>query len=340
MKTQKLLVIVASVCLMAFFNVSTFAQTAQAQADLAGSMAEVIAQSLADQGYEVRLDGSSVKIATDRGELSLDLPAPGEELEDSGIRASLGPQAVTSAEDPAEDIENFQQLKLCLDAADLNYNVTRELCELYTSDAGDFLCKTEATFDKILSSLKCIALYVDPPPPTGDVVSVFVTGGLGLDQYQGNLGGLAGADAICQERAAAAGLPGTDWTAWLSTSDDEETETTGIDAIDRIPDGQYQLVDGTQVADDKADLTDGFLKAAINLDEEGNQIQIDGFVWTATEPDGTDTGNNCNNWMDNSSGFFGDRGLSNPKDGGWTKVEGAAAQCGDSNRLYCFGSLE
>ena len=101
MKTQKLLVIVASVCLMAFFNVSSFAQNAPVQPALAGSMAEFLAQSLAAQGYEVDLDGNSVKIATHRGELSLDLTATGEELEDSGIRAHLGPPADTSADDPA-----------------------------------------------------------------------------------------------------------------------------------------------------------------------------------------------------------------------------------------------
>ena len=260
MKTQKLLVIVASVCLMAFFNVLSFAQTTPVQPDLAGSMAEVLAQSLAAQGYEVRLDGNSVKIATNRGELSLDLPATGEELEDSGIRARLVPQADTSAEDPAENIDDFLQLKQCLDAADFIFNVTFTLCELNVTDASDFICKTQASFDRIINTLNCIALYVDPEPPSGDVVSVFVT----KERYQANLGGLAGADAICQAAAVAAELGGTDWTAWLSDS-------TG-NAIDRIPDGQYRLVDGiTQVADDKADLTDGFLKAAINLNEDGQR---------------------------------------------------------------------
>ena len=323
MKTQKLLVIVASVCLMAFLNVSTFAQTAQAQPDLTGSMAEVIAQSLADQGYEVRLDGNSVKIATDHGELSLDLSATGEELEDSGIRANL----VSQADMSAEDIENFQQLQLCLNAADLNFNVTTALCELYVNDANQFLCNLEATFDRILSSLKCIALYVDPPPPTGDVVSVFVTSG----KFDGNLGGLAGADDICQASADAEELGGTDWTAWLSDS-------TG-NAINRIPDGQYRLIDGTtQVADDKADLTDGFLNAAINLDEFGNQRT--GFAWTGTQDDGTGTGNNCNDWTDSSTESGGDRGATDVRNSEWTLLNADPAQCSERYRLYCFGGVE
>jgi hypothetical protein len=303
---------------MALLNVSTFAQTAQAQPDLTGSMAEVIAQSLADQGYEVRLDGNSVKIATDHGELSLDLSATGEELEDSGIRANL----VSQADMTARDIENFQQLQLCLNAADLNFNVSRALCELYTSDAGDFLCKTEATFDRILSSLKCIALYVDPPPPTGDVISVFVTG----RRYPGDLRGLAGADRKCQRRAERAGLGGT-WTAWLSDST--------ADAIDRIPDGQYQLIDGTQVANDKADLTDGFLNAAINLNEFGETQS--GFVWTGTQDDGTGTGNNCNDWTDSSTESGGDRGATDVRNSEWTLLNADPAQCSERYRLYCFG---
>jgi hypothetical protein len=332
MKIHKLLVIVASVCLMAFFNVSSFAQNAPGQPALASSMAEVLAQSLAAQGYDVERFGNSLKFTTNHGELSLDLPATGEELEDSGIRANL----VSQADMSAEDIENFQQLQLCLNAADLNYSVTTALCELYVEDAGDFLCKIEATFDRILSSLNCIALYVDPPPPTGDVVSVFVT----EEIYQGNLGGLAGADAICQERADAAELGGTDWTAWLSTSDDEETETPGINAIDRIPVGQYRLVDGaTQVANDKADLTDGRLKAAIVMNEFG-EVLPKGFAWTGTEPDGTNTGNNCNNWTVNSSDFVGDWGFPQVTNEQWTKAPYDPAECSKQYHLYCFGGVE
>jgi len=323
MKTQKLLVIVASVCLMAFFNVLSFAQTTPVQPTLAGSMAEVLAQSLAAQGYEVRLDGTSVTVATNHGELILDLPATGEELGDSGIQANLAPQADTSAEDPAENIDDFLQLKQCLDAVDLLYAVNQTLCNLNPNEA---LCLLEASFARVISSLKCITVYVDQEPPSGDVVSVFVT----QTRYQANLGGLAGADAICQATAVAAGLPGTDWTAWLSDS----TEN----AIDRIPDGQYQLVDGTPVAADKADLTDGLLNAAINLSEFGNPTS--GFAWTGTQEDGTDTGNNCDDWTVNSSGSGGDRGITDVRDGQWTKLNAEPAQCSERYRLYCFGGVE
>ena len=278
---------------------------------------------LAVEGYDVKLDGNKLTIG-DR--IMLEMPSTLEESEDSGIRAHLVPQADNFAEDQAEDIEDLLQLRNCLNAADLLFEVSQALCELNQVDVLDFLCKTNATFERFLSSLKCVALYVEQEPPSGDVISVFVT----QRRYRGNLGGLAGADAICQQRAAAAGLPGTDWTAWLS---DEST-----DAIERIPDGQYQLIDGTPVADDKADLTDGFLNAAINLTERGNTRT--GFVWTATTPDGADAEINCKNWTDNSSESTGSRGSTGAINAEWTNVLGAEAVCSDRNRLYCFGVSE
>jgi hypothetical protein len=327
MKTQKLLVIVALICLMVFINVLSFARTAQAQPNPERMMVRLMAQVLRAEGYKVVRSGNSLKIATNHGELNLDLTATGEELEDSGIGARLVPPAVMSAEDPPENTEDFQQLQLCLNAADLNFRVSSALCELYIEDADDFLCKTEATFDRILSSLKCVALYVPPPPPTGDVVSVFVTRG----KFDGNLGGLAGADDICQAAADAAELGGTDWTAWLSDS-------TG-NAIDRIPDGQYRLIDGTtQVADDKVDLTDGRLKAGINLNEDGQPWA--GVVWTGTEEDGTGTGSNCNNWTDAPSNFGGSFGASGADNSQWTKLPYDPAQCSEKYHLYCFGGVE
>ena len=169
--------------------------------------------------------------------------------------------------------------------------------------------------------------------PSGDVVTVFVT----QTTYQGDLGGLD-PDAICEERAEAAGLPGTDWTAWLSYN----TE----DAIDRIPAGQYRLVDGiTVVADNKNDLTDGTLKALITLNEYGQPQS--GIVWTATNSDGTGTGNTCNDWTDASSeqggcpdpgdpncGSVGSTSATNAE---WTKLNAAPFQCNAQYSLYCFG---
>ena len=343
MKTQKLLVIAAFVCLMAFLNVSTFAQTAQAQPDPGPVMIRFVAQSLRAQGYDVWRFRNSLKI---ENQIIVTLPYTLQDLENwPGVRVRLVPKANASAEDMAEfgdrlfsqadgSAGDLGELKSCLGHADGIFNLNVPFCELHLSELGDFTCKIGAITELVVNDLKCLYDYLgleDQPPPSGPVVSVFVTS----DMFRGNLGGLAGADAICQETAEAANLPGTDWTAWLSDS-------TG-NAIDRIPDGQYRLVDGTQVADDKADLTDDTgPKVPINLDESGIPV-ADDFVWTGTEPDGTattDPGNNCNNWTDGSSRFSGDRGNTVTDDDGWTKILDGEALCNDPNYLYCFGGVE
>ena len=100
--------------------------------------------------------------------------------------------------------------------------------------------------------------------------TIFITS----QTFNGNLGGLEGADAKCQELADAADLDGT-FKAWLS---DSET-----DARDRLTHATvpYRLVDGTTVADDFTDLTDGSLDAPINRTENGTAVGD--RPWTGTD---------------------------------------------------------
>jgi hypothetical protein len=179
----------------------------------------------------------------------------------------------------------------------------------------------------------------EPPPP--EVVLVFATS----VQYPGDFGGPAKADAICQELATAAQLPGT-WTAWLSDDD--------TDAIDRIPepgpDGNYQLIPfgtnnvGPIVANDLADLTDGSLNVPIERDEYGEDISTQ--VWTGTQPDGTGTVSNCSNWTNAEDGYpcptegdpaCGAQGKSIQTDGRWTEEEILNA-CSSTLSFYCFST--
>ena len=68
------------------------------------------------------------------------------------------------------------------------------------------------------------------------------------DGFGGNLGGLAGADAICQKAAADVGAGDKTWRAFLST-------TAGpVHAIDRIGDGPWYDKNGRLVAMNKAGL--------------------------------------------------------------------------------------
>ena len=137
------------------------------------------------------------------------------------------------------------------------------------------------------------------------------------------LGGTSGADTLCTNLAASAGLGGT-WSAWLSTST--------VDAADRIdPTGApYALVDGTVVANDLADLLDGSVASPINRDENGSPVASD--VWTGTLQDGTAQGFDCGAWT--SAAGTGHCGAASQSDFRWTN--NVTPPCGAGLRVYCF----
>lgn len=78
---------------------------------------------------------------------------------------------------------------------------------------------------------------------------------ISLTATNGNMGGLTGADAICQADAATAGKGGT-WVAWLSTST--------VNAKDRLVDLGPWTYGATIIANNKADLIDGTLTNSIS----------------------------------------------------------------------------
>jgi hypothetical protein len=115
--------------------------------------------------------------------------------------------------------------------------------------------------------------------------------------------------------------------AWLS---DDNT-----DARDRIPDGQYQLIDFDQtiVADDLADLTDGSLDAPPNRDENSDVQQE--FVWTGTRSDGTRAESNCSGWTINAGPpDDATAGASDLADAQWT--DQGLRDCSEFLSFYCF----
>ncbi len=153
---------------------------------------------------------------------------------------------------------------------------------------------------------------------------VFITSSF----HQGNFGSLAGADAICDARAQEAGLlPAQGYKAWLST--------TTVDAITRLDDQRFTLVDGRDVAQTLVDLTDGLLMAPIELTEQGAVLHNP--VWTSTLESGTLTpGNvNCNDWSSNSAADPANGGMSQLVDR-WSSTFGNDT-CDSNGPLYCFG---
>ena len=145
----------------------------------------------------------------------------------------------------------------------------------------------------------------------------------------GAMGGLAGADTICAERAAAAGLPGT-YVAWLSTST--------VDAVDRLAGARGWVgTDGRAFADEIADIMTGRIFHPIRHDELGAAIPYVGSqVWAATDVDGTraEVLTFCADWtLANDESAF--RGEALATTGAWTRT--TAARCSTAQRLYCFG---
>jgi hypothetical protein len=149
--------------------------------------------------------------------------------------------------------------------------------------------------------------------------------------YNGNLGGIAGAQAICNQLAAAAGLEGS-FDAWLST----EASSPNTRFVRHT--GPYIRVDGTPVAWSYVDLTDGFLFSALRMDENGDLLGESDLAWTGTSPQGdyqpTTLLDDCSDWT-NGGGFGnGFAGRTFYQDANWSTFFNAA--CGSAQHLYCF----
>jgi hypothetical protein len=195
------------------------------------------------------------------------------------------------------------------------------------------------------------------PPPQ---MSFFVTsegGGKGAD-----LGGLAGADALCQRLAGTSGQPGAGsktWHAYLSTQG-----PGAVNARDRIGNGPWYNAKGQQIAASLAELHGDTVEVGrvgnrINkvstLDEKGNMHKGIGDtpnehdVLTGSQPDGrafTDNADHtCNNWTSSSTGtaMLGHLDRLGGPNASWNSVhpsQGCSQQnliaTGGAGFLYCF----
>lgn len=152
--------------------------------------------------------------------------------------------------------------------------------------------------------------------------------------YTGNLGGIAGADAICASDAQSAGLSGT-FLAWIS-----DNTTSPAQRFVRST-GPYLDINATLIANNWDDLTDGSLVNSIRLAANGTDASVSGDyeVWTNTYPDGTPIGTDpdahCSNWTvgnEYGDGYVGETGNTNSD---WTDDE-HEDECDYTWRLYCF----
>ena len=193
-------------------------------------------------------------------------------------------------------------------------------------------------------------------------MTFFVTGAGGGDGA--NLGGLAGADALCLKLAQAAGaaLPaGRTWHAYLSGL---AADGKPINARDRIGVGPWHNQKGALIAANVADLHGDIIRDRnqmnkVNaLTEKGTTVNGVGDtpnthdILTGSDSFGRAVAGtadwNCNNWTSNSATGSAMLGHSDRTGGGNTSWNSAhpSRGCGQANLvatggaglLYCFGA--
>lgn len=154
--------------------------------------------------------------------------------------------------------------------------------------------------------------------------TVFVT----RDTFYGVLlGGLDGADEICEQSALAAGLDG-EYKAWLSTASSS--------AADRLSHAEVPYVQpgDVQIADNWVDLTTSeFLDAPFERDEFGVPVAGGERVATGTFPDGSWSGGDCGAWGMEPPSTLTSYGITRQQSGTWSWYYDGVCEAG---HLYCF----
>lgn len=200
--------------------------------------------------------------------------------------------------------------------------------------------------------------------PQSGPMSFFITSqgsGKGAD-----FGGLAGADAHCQQLAAAAGAGGKTWRAYLSAPGTFPSANSpgaaSVNARDRIGQGPWYNAKGQLIANDLAHLHNGnFISKETALDEKGVPIKGRGDtpnehdILTGSRADGTafapQTDTTCKAWTSSTEGsaIVGHHDRNGPLPENWAKSwnfshqsagcsQEALVRTGGSGRLYCFAS--
>jgi len=146
--------------------------------------------------------------------------------------------------------------------------------------------------------------------------------------YDGDLGGLAGADDKCNTLAMEAGLANAgNFMAWLSSA--EGSPSSRMTKYEE----PYLLLDGESiVAASWSELTDGSVDSAINVDET-SALQPGKRAWTGTTASGAASSPTCKDWTSEIKEDGGLQGSSSSVDVEWSSK--AAASCFTSGRRIC-----
>jgi hypothetical protein len=161
--------------------------------------------------------------------------------------------------------------------------------------------------------------------------------------HTGNLGGLAGADAICQARASAGSFPNSAfYKAFISdsvTNAKDRFNLTG-DLYNTRPSGSggMQLI-GLNMAD----IIDQSIYNYVGYDESGSTISSVYNTWTATNSNGTKDGVHCSDWSSSGS-TYAKVGSTSRTNGDWINDSTTGyftaptgnSYCSSQSRIYCM----
>jgi hypothetical protein len=153
--------------------------------------------------------------------------------------------------------------------------------------------------------------------------------------WDGNLGGVSGADAKCQQAAVAAGFHGQ-YKAWLSLGlNSAKTRLSGAAK-------PYQLPNGVVVADTWGAFMSDTHKAPINRTETKTDLPATQFAWTQTKTNGDaypPADDPCAGFTTGSTTAHKHRpGRVFAVDATWTEPPGFQAMqaCSVKDHLYCI----
>jgi Protein of unknown function (DUF1554) len=194
------------------------------------------------------------------------------------------------------------------------------------------------------------------PSPT-NTLSFFVTS---TTNPTGNLGGLRGADALCQSLATSVGAGSKTWRAYLSVERDPDNGNNPTNARTRIGTGPWVNAAGVAVAANVNDLHARRGDASVFVDERGQRINgqwtgspapVQHDILTGSSADGSlMAGLTCSDWTSSSSSVaaqvghsdgFGPNQDTSGSLSSWNSAH-ANASCADTaprggaGRVYCF----
>jgi len=194
------------------------------------------------------------------------------------------------------------------------------------------------------------------PSERGTGTSFFVTSSTSVT---GNIGGLRGADAICQNLASAVGAGNKTWRAYLSAERDPSSGSR-VDARSRIGAGPWFNAKGELLANSLTELHARKGDSTVFVNERGEPINgqwvgspapVQHDIMTGSNADGTlMTGFTCGDWTSDSTttvaqvghsdGFGANRDTSG-SNSSWNSAH-ANQNCsntaprGGAGRIYCF----